>query len=138
MELEGSPVVAPPLASGDVRHPGVGPDAEIGAAYWRGDVALELWVDADVHPVRIGMAGRLDATTAANLDEVVRELLAAGKRDFELSTDGLRVVDASAVGALAGIERLVRGSGGSLRRVGPSSGPFPRSTKGVPPPPARR
>ena len=79
--------------------------------------------------VRIRMAGRLDATTAANLDEVVRELLADGTRDIELCTDGLRVVDASAVGALADVERTVRRTGGTLLRVAPTAGPSPGRTR---------
>jgi ABC-type transporter Mla MlaB component len=140
MELEGSRVAMPERATtpGDTAPPPDGLGSPVGVADWRGDVALELWVEADVHPVRIRMAGRLDATTAANLDEVVRELLADGTSDFELSTDGLRVVDASAVGALADIERVIRNRGGTLHRVAPSSGPFTRSNKSAPPPPARR
>jgi anti-anti-sigma factor len=101
-------------------------------------VALELWVEVDADPVRIRMAGRLDASTAANLDEVVRELLADGTRHFELCTDGLRVVDASAVGALADVERRIRAAGGTMRRVAPTSGPFSRPAKPSPPPPAVR
>lgn len=112
---------------------GVAAAVPIGLADWRGDVALELWVESDADPVRIRMAGRLDATTAANLDEVVRELLADGTRHIELCTDGLRVVDASAVGALADVERSVRRSGGTLLRVAPAIGPFPRSHHGAPP-----
>ncbi len=102
----------------------------MGAADWRGDVALELWVEVDVVPVRIRLAGRLDATTAANLHEVVGELLDDGARKIELCTDGLRVVDASAVGMLAGIERRVRLRGGMLIRLGPASGPFSRTPLG--------
>lgn len=116
----------------------VGVAEPVGLADWRGDVALELWVEADADPVRIRMAGRLDATTAANLDEVVRELLADGARHIELCTDGLRVVDASAVGALADVERSVRRSGGTLLRVAPANGPFMRSHHGTPPPARRR
>ena len=92
----------------------------IGLADWRGDVALELWVETDVEPVRIRMAGRLDATTAANLDEVIRELLADGTRHIELSTDGLRGVDSSAVGASSGTTTLTgeraEGEGGPPAR----------------------
>ena len=98
----------------------------VGLADWRGDVALELWVETNVVPARVRLAGRLDATTAANLAQVMRELLADGSREIELCTDGLRVVDASALGALADIERLVRSEGGTLVRLAPSSGPFNR------------
>jgi anti-anti-sigma factor len=119
----------------DVPLPPVGLAHPVGLADWRGDVALELWVEADVVPVRIRLAGRLDATTAANLDEVVCELLADGTRAIELCTDGLRVVDASAIGTLADIERRVRLDGGTLIRVAPASGPFTRSRLGSGQPP---
>jgi len=98
----------------DVELPPVGLACPVGLADWRGDVALELWVEADEVPVRIRLAGRLDATTAANLDEVVCELLADGTRAIELCTAGLRVVDASAIGSLADLERRVRLNGGTL------------------------
>ncbi len=111
-------------------QPQVGLGRPMGLADWRGDVALELWVEVDVVPVRIRLAGRLDATTAANLDEVVRELLADGTREIELCTDGLRVVDASAIGTLADVERRVRLDGGTLIRVAPASGPFTRTRLG--------
>ena len=104
----------------------------MGLADWRGDVALELWVEVDVVPVRIRLAGRLDATTAANLDEVVRELLADGTREIELCTDGLRVVDASAIGTLADVERRVR----ARRRDPHPGGPGQRAVH--PHPPRRR
>jgi anti-anti-sigma factor len=109
----------------------------VGLADWRGDVALELWVETDAVPARIRMAGRLDATTVPNLCSVISELLADGTRQIELVTDGLRVVDASAVGVLADVERLVRRAGGSLVRLGPSMGPFPRGRRGVVPPSVR-
>jgi hypothetical protein len=124
--------------SADVPLLPVGLARPVGLADWRGDVALELWVEVDVVPVRIRMAGRLDATTAANLDEVVRELLTDGRREIELCTDGLRVVDASAIGTLADIERRVRLDGGTLIRVAPASGPFTRARHGSVPPPGRR
>ena len=101
----------------------------VGLADWRGDVALELWVETDILPARVRLAGRLDATTAANLAQVMRELLADGIREVELCTDGLRVVDSSALGALADIERLVRSEGGTLVRLAPSSGPFNRARR---------
>ena len=70
---------------------------------------------------------------------MVRELLADGTREIELCTDGLRVVDASAIGALADVERRVRLDGGTLVRVAPATGPFTRSASArTPPPPGRR
>ena len=122
----------------DVPSSAVGLARPMGLADWRGDVALELWVEVDVVPVRIRLAGRLDVTTAANLDDVVRELLADGTREIELCTDGLRVVDASAIGALADVERRVRLDGGTLVRVAPATGPFTRSRLGRTAPPGRR
>ncbi len=108
----------------------------LGIADWRGDVALELWVETEAVPPRVRLAGRLDATTAANLSQIVRELLADGTREVELCTEGLRVVDSSALGALADIERQVRAAGGALIRVGPANGPFGRSRR-APVPPTR-
>ena len=140
---------------GDVRRKGgtgsawrVGPPApaakppvelagSIGLADWRGDVALELWVDAEVVPARVKLAGRLDSTTAASLAQVMRELLADGTREIELATDGLRSVDSSAIGALADIERMVRERHGTLTRVGPVSGPFTRNRLSGSPPAVR-
>ena len=122
-------VVGPRSDTPLVATPAVGLAPPSGLADWRGDVALELWVEADVVPVRVRLAGRLDATTAANLDAVVGELLADGFREIELCTDGLRIVDASAIGALADVERRVRLAGGTLIRVAPASGPFPRSRR---------
>jgi len=132
-ELDG-----PPPGTPEAAVPSVGLGRPSGLADWRGDVALELWVEADVVPVRVRLAGRLDATTAANLDDVVGDLLSDGIREIELCTDGLRVVDASAIGALADVERRVRLDGGKLIRVAPASGPFARSRLGAVPPPGRR
>jgi len=136
MEVEQTGVVAPTGGGGVRRVPHR--SEPVGLADWRGDVALELWVEVDVEPVRIRMAGRLDATTAANLDDVVVELLADGTRHISLCTDGLRVVDASAIGALADVERRVRRSGGTLLRLAPMSGPFHRTHPSPPPPAPRR
>jgi len=121
-------------SSGDAtaRPPELG--GPLGLADWRGDVALELWVETDSLPPRVRLAGRLDSSTAANLAQVMRELLADGSREVELCTDGLRVIDSSAVGALADIEQLVRSEGGTLVRVGPANGPFDRSRRGSAPP----
>jgi|GEM_PF-1013325 len=108
-----------------------------GLADWRGDVALELWVETDAEPPRVRLAGRLDASTAANVAQVIHELLADGSPEIELYTEGLRAVDSSALGALADIERQVREGGGSLVRVGPSGGPFGRSRRASAPPVTR-
>ena len=114
--------------------PRLGLGGPVGLADWRGDVALELWVETDAVPPRVRLAGRLDASTAANLAQVVRELLADGTREIELATDGLRVVDSSALGALADIERMVAAGGGTLVRLGPAAGPFGRTRRPAGPP----
>ena len=122
------------LGTGAVGLPRAELASPAGLADWRGDVALELWVETESQPPRVRLAGRLDATTAANVAQVLRELLADGSREVELCTEGLRTVDSSALGALADIERMVRAEGGSLVRVGPSTGPFARPRRiGVPP-----
>lgn len=129
--LVGRPVLAGgtrgPVGLADAGGPALDVDGPVGIADWRGDVALELWVESEAEPPRVRLAGRLDATTATHLSQVVAELLADGTREVELCTEGLRSVDASALGALADIERQVRAEGGSLIRVGPAGGPFDRS-----------
>jgi anti-anti-sigma factor len=130
-----SEVTVGPVAP--VAPPRVELGVQTGLADWRGDVALELWVETDALPPRIRLAGRLDASTAANLTQVVGELLADGSSEIELCTEGLRAVDSSAIGALADIERQVRAEGGSLVRVGPSGGPFGRARRGSASPVAR-
>ena len=122
----------------DVASSPVGLARPVGTADWRGDVALELWVEVDVVPVRIRLAGRLDATTAAYLHAVVGELLDDGVLNIELCTDGLRVVDASAVGMLADIERRVRLRDGTLIRLATTRGPFSRGPLGSGRPPGGR
>jgi len=139
--MGGRPVLAGgfmrPIDGGADVRPTIGAAGPIGIADWRGDVALELWVETEGERPRVRLAGRLDATTADNLSQVVAELLADGTREVELCTEGLRTVDASALGALADIERQVRDGGGSLIRVGPVSGPFDRSRRGAGPARAR-
>ena len=137
MEVEQTPSVGPARSGvpGREPHDPVESDRPKGTADWRGDVALELWVEVDAEPVRIRMAGRLDSSTVANLDAVVTELLDEGALDIELCTDGLRSVDASAIGALADVERRIRVAGGTMRRVAPTVSPFGRPTLPPPPPP---
>ncbi len=137
MEVEETPLVEWARSGRPGHHPAE-LDRVRGMADWRGDVALELWVEVDADPVRIRMAGRLDGSTVANLDAVVAELLGEGVRDIELCTDGLRIVDASAVGALADVERRIRAAGGTMQRVAPTISRFGRPTLPSPPPSAVR
>jgi len=131
--MGGEPVLAggpgPSVGEGMTAAPSQVAVDPVGIADWRGDVALELWVETEAEPPRVRLAGRLDATTAANLSQVVGELLADGTREVELCTEGLRTVDSSALGALADIEHQVRAQGGNLIRVGPSAGPFDRARR---------
>ena len=81
-------------------------------APWMEDVALQIWVDVEHSPILIRLTGTLNQATAVNVVPVVGELIAAGGRDFELETPGLRVPDGGGTEALAGVQRLVRDSGG--------------------------
>jgi len=83
-------------------------------APWMEDVALQIWVDAEHSPILIRLTGTLNQATAVNVVPVVGELIAAGGRDFELQTPGLRVPDGGGTEALAGVQRLVRRSGGHV------------------------
>ena len=85
---------------------------------WR--EALEMWVDAKQSPARIGLAGQLDSWTSANLIPIVKEMLAAGIRDFELRTPSLNVPDAVGAAALDNFANSCLGkeaaSSGTVRR----------------------
>jgi len=83
-------------------------------APWMDDVALQIWVDAEHSPILIRLTGTLNQATAVNVVPVVGELIAAGGRDFELQTPGLRVPDGGGTEALAGVGRLVQRSGGAF------------------------
>jgi len=83
-------------------------------APWMDDVALQIWVDAEHSPILVRLTGTLNQATAVNVVPVVGELIADGGRDFELQTPGLRVPDGGGTEALAGVQRLVRLSGGHV------------------------
>ncbi len=134
MGVEPDLVVGPrPTASVVRPRPELGEPT--GIADWRGDVALELWVETEATPprVRLRMAGAWTPRPRPTSTQVVAELLADGTREVELCTEGLRVVDSSALGALADVERQVRQRGGTLVRVGPTGGPFGRLRRPTPP-----
>jgi hypothetical protein len=78
------------------------------------DVALQIWVNAEHSPILVRLTGTLNQTTAVNVVPVVGELIADGGRDFELQTPNLRVPDRGGTEALAGVQRLVRRSGGAF------------------------
>jgi hypothetical protein len=83
-------------------------------APWMDDVALNVFVDAEHCPILIRLTGTLNQATAVNVVPVVGELIAAGGRDFELQTPGLRVPDGGGNAALVGVQRLVHLSGGHV------------------------
>ena len=86
---------------------------QTGAA-WMRDVALEIWIDVERVPVNIRLAGTFDETTSVSLISVVKELIADGRREFELQTPALYVPDESGVSSLMELERAVESSGGRL------------------------
>ena len=94
---------------------GVGSEPRRPEAFWRTDVALELWIDVERVPVVIRLAGTLDRATGGNLASVVDELLADGYRDFELQALALLVSDHGGVGLLMELQQAVRSSGGRLQ-----------------------
>lgn len=84
-------------------------------AFWRTDVALEIWIDVERVPVIIRLAGTLDDATGGNLVSVVEELIADGCRDFELQAPALLVSDHGGIGMLMELQQAVRSSGGRLQ-----------------------
>lgn len=82
---------------------------------WRDDAALEVWVDVTSDPVGIRLAGVLDASTGANLLDVIEDCMAEGRLDFQLDTRALRV-EGSGSQVLDRIEERLDGTGGRLHR----------------------
>jgi hypothetical protein len=78
------------------------------------DPALELWVDVEITPVTIRLAGVLDGLTCTSVVPIVQELLDEGYRDFTMQVDDLEPTGVGGSASLDAIERLVRGAGGSL------------------------
>ena len=85
---------------------------------WR--EALEMWVDVKQSPATICLAGQLNSWTAGNLVPIVKEILVAGIRDFELRTASLKVADAVGVATLVELRELCSSmagcSSGTVRR----------------------
>ena len=81
--------------------------------YMDGD-PLEMWVNAEVRPVKLRLTGQLDAWTAGNLLPIIKELLADGFREFELRTSELNVPDAVGARTLGELRQLVEASGGRV------------------------
>ncbi|MGO8824074.1 MAG: STAS domain-containing protein [Acidimicrobiales bacterium] len=79
------------------------------------DPVLELWIDDNAVPIKVRLAGLLDAHTGAAVRSVIGELLAEGHRDFALEIDGLEQPDASGFSSLVAIQRQIKSVEGSLR-----------------------
>lgn len=105
--------------TGPVSHDSSGAEP---MAPWMEDIALQVFVDAEHSPILIRLTGTLNQATVVNVVPVVGELIADGGRDFELQTPGLRVPDEGGTEALAGVQRLVRRSGGAITWDGSTLG----------------
>lgn len=91
--------------------------ADVGLAAdraWREDVALEMWVDVTSGAVVIRLEGVLDASTGANLADVVRGCQAEGRGDVVLDTTALRM-DRTGRALIEGLREQVEAAGGRLR-----------------------
>jgi hypothetical protein len=80
---------------------------------WHDDVALEMWVDVTKLPVVVRLAGVLDASTGANLLDVVGDCMAQGQLDFVFDMSAL-CVDGSGWPLVDRIRVTVEGAGGRL------------------------
>jgi hypothetical protein len=84
---------------------------------------MELWVDDRILPVRIRMAGRLDASTSPSLLALLDELLAEGVRRFVMDAGELDIGDVWGATALTVFQRRARDAEGSLIWEGFGLGP---------------
>ena len=85
------------------------------------DASLTMAIDVGHVPITIHLQGTLDGRTGSNVVPVVSELIADGRRQFELDTSDLRVPDESGVEVLADLQLAVRACGGSLQRCRPAA-----------------
>ena len=81
---------------------------------WHDDVALEMWIDVTTVPVAIRLEGVLDASTGANLLDVVNDCMSDGRWDFFIDTSSLRIAR-SGWAVMHRLRAQVRAAGGSLR-----------------------
>jgi hypothetical protein len=101
---------------------------------WRDDVALEMWIDVTKLPFVVRLTGVLDASTGANLFDVVKECMDQGQLDFDFDISAL-CVDGSGWTLVDRVRAAVHGAGGRLTLTraprderGASDSGFPRTT----------
>ncbi len=98
---------------------------------WRDDVALEMWIDVTKLPVVVRLAGLLDASTGANLLDVVRDCMDQGQMDFDLDISAL-FVDGSGWPLVDRLRAAVHGAGGRLTLIRASRNERDVSNRGLP------
>ena len=98
---------------------------------WRDDVALEMWIDVTKLPVVVRLAGVLDASTGANLLDVVRDCMDQGQVDFDLDISAL-FVDGSGWPLVDRLRATVHGAGGRLTLTRGSRNERDVSNRGLP------
>ena len=68
--------------------------------------------------------GELDALSAPELRPVLDGLVSDGRDDITVDLSELRLIDSSGVGALVGLYKRVRASGGAVRFAGVTAQPL--------------
>jgi anti-sigma B factor antagonist len=68
--------------------------------------------------------GELDALSAPELRPVIDRLVADGRDDITVDLSNLKLIDSSGVGALVGLYKRVRASGGTVQFVGVTAQPL--------------
>jgi len=68
--------------------------------------------------------GQLDALSAAELRPALDRLVSDCRREIVVDLSELKLIDSSGVGALVGLYKRVRASGGEVRFVGVTSQPL--------------
>ncbi len=81
---------------------------------WQGNVALEMWIDAEQDPVRVRLIGILNQTTWANLVSTLKGLIADGCRNFEFET-AVHMSELDRANLLAELNGIVQESGARLK-----------------------
>ncbi len=68
--------------------------------------------------------GELDALSAPELRPVIDRLVSDGCQDITVDLSNLKLIDSSGVGALVGLYKRVRASGGTVQFVGVTAQPL--------------
>jgi len=114
-EMTERPDMYPPAVSVDIGWSNEqGPTPGSTERAWKMAPELELLIDIESTPATVRLVGALDGETGKHLRSVIEELANEGCLDFAMQVEGLQLPDPAGFSSLVGIQRLIKGLGGSI------------------------